>query len=219
MKMRKIFVVSIFLLISSFVYAAPFGLKMGMTIAEIAQECEEYPAFVEEGIYSVTPLKKHPLFSTYYVYVHDNVGLYQIWAISDSITCNKYGTELQNAFNNVKDRISKTYGTPRVINKVDPAISSFLQEDEYWFLTLKEGSRQLSAIWGERVELVDDLFGVILTCIPESKCLQIIHSDMLSMMLLDCITELGYLDGRGRLVLAYSFSNAQSVEDEQDEVF
>lgn len=197
MKMRKIFVVSVFLLISSFVYAAPFGLKMGMTIAEIAQECEEYPAFVEEGIYSVTPLKKHPLFSTYYVYVHDNVGLYQIRAISDSITCNKYGTELQNAFNNVKDRISKTYGTPRVINKVDSAILSYFQEDEYWFKTLYEGSRQLAAIWGEKVELADGLVSVILNCVAES----------------------GYYDGRGRLVLFYDFSNAKSVEDEQDEVF
>ena len=197
MKMRKIFVVSVFLLISSFVYAAPFGLEMGMTIEEIAQECEDYPAFVEDGIYLVTPLKKHPLFSTYAVYVHENVGLYQIRALSDFITCNRYGTELQNAFNNVKDRVAKTYGNPRVINKVDPAISSFLQEDEYWFRTLREGSRQLSAIWGEKVELADGLVSVAL----------------------DCVAESGYSDGRGRLVLYYYFSNAQSVEDEQDEVF
>lgn len=195
--MKKIFVVFVFVLLFSFVYAAPFGLEIGMTIDEIAAECEVEPEFVDDGIYLVTPLKKHPLFSTYAVYVHENVGLYQIRAISDFITCNKYGTELQNAFNNVKDRVAKTYGNPRVINKVDPAISTYLKEDEYWFYTLEEGSRQLSAIWGEKVELSDGLVSVAL----------------------DCVTNSGVYDGNGYLVLYYVFFNAETVEDEQDEVF
>ena len=29
-------------------------------------------------------------------------GLYKILAISDSVTCNKYGTKIQNAFNHCK---------------------------------------------------------------------------------------------------------------------
>ena len=195
--MKNFFLIFTLILNSLFIYAAPFGLKMGMSIDKIAELCEESPVFIENDTYLIVPVKKHPVFTNYVVYVNNKTGLYQIRAFSDYITCNNYGTEIQNAFNIVKDRISKTYGNPRVINKVDPAISSFLQEDEYWFRTLREGSRQLSAIWGEKVELADGLVSVAL----------------------DCVAESGYYDGRGHLVLYYYFSNAQSVEDEQDSVF
>ena len=193
-KMKKLFLALIFGLLSTFIYAAPFGLKMGMTIDEIAEQCEEEPSFVKDDIYWVKPIKSHPLFSYYAVYVSEKTGLYQIRAISDSVTCNKYGTEIQNAFNSVKDRISKTYGKPRIINKVDSTISSFLQKDEYWFQTLKNGARQLSAIWGENTELTDNLISVALDCVADN-----------------------YEDAH--LVLYYYFTNSTSVEDEQDSVF
>ncbi len=196
--MKKLFFALIFGLLSAFIYAAPFGLKMGMTIEKIAEQCEEEPSFVKDDIYLVKPIKKHPLFSYYAVYVNEKTGLYQIRAISDSVTCNKYGTEIQNAFNSVKDRIAKTYGKSRIINKVDSAISSFLQKDEYWFRTLKDGSRQLSAIWGEKTELADNLVSVALDCVADND---IYH----------------YEDAH--LVLYYYFNNASAVEDEQDEVF
>ena len=196
--MKKLFLALIFGLLSTFIYAAPFGLKMGMTIEEIAEQCEEEPSFVKDDIYLVKPIKKHPLFSYYAVYVNEKTGLYQIRAISDSVTCNKYGTEIQNAFNSVKDRIAKAYGKPRIVNKVDSAISSFLQKDEYWFRTLKDGSRQLSAIWGEKTELADNLVSVALDCVADND---IYH----------------YEDAH--LVLYYYFTNTGAVEDEQDEVF
>ena len=196
--MKKKFLALIYGIISTFVYAAPFGFKMGMSIDEIAEQCEEEPSFLKDDVYHVKPIKKHPLFSYYAVYVNEKTGLYQIRAISDSMTCNKYGTEIQNAFNTVKDRIAKTYGKPRIVNKVDSSISSILQKDEYWFSTLKDGSRQLSAIWGEKTELADHLVSVALDCVADND---IYH----------------YSDAH--LVLYYYFDNANSVEDEQDEVF
>ena len=192
--MKKLFLTLIFGLLSTFIYAAPFGLKMGMTIDEIAEQCEEEPSFVKDDIYWIKPIKSHPLFSYYAVYVSEKTGLYQIRAISDSVTCNKYGTEIQNAFNSVKDRISKTYGKPRIINKVDSTISSFLQKDEDWFHTLKDGARQLSAIWGENTELTDNLISVALDCVADNY------------------------EG-AHLVLYYYFPNSTTVEDEQDSVF
>ena len=105
--MKKLFLTLIFGLLSTFVYAAPFGFKMGMTIEEITEQCEEEPSFVKDDIYLAKPIKKHPLFSYYAVYVSEKTGLYQIRAISDSMTCNKYGTEIQNAFNSVKDSYPK----------------------------------------------------------------------------------------------------------------
>ena len=194
--MKKLFFALIFGLISTFIYAAPFGLKMGMTIEEIAEQCEEEPSFVKDDIYLIKPIKKHPLFSYYAVYVSEKTGLYQIRVISDSVTCNNYGIEIQNSFNSIKDRIAKTYGKPRIINKVDP--TSIWKDDKYWFQALKDGARQLSAIWGEKTELADNLISVALDCVADND---IYH----------------YEDAH--LVLYYYFTNSTSVEDEQDSVF
>lgn len=153
------------------VFTAPFGLKMGMTIDEISAQCEEDPSFMKDDVYLIKPKKSHPLFSYYAVYVNQKVGLYQIRAISDSVTCNKYGTEIQNAFNSVKDRIAKTYGKPKIIDKLDPNIHSFLQKAEHWFQNLKDGSYQLSAIWGEKTQLADDLETVALDCVADTDFL------------------------------------------------
>ena len=195
--MKRLFLAVLFIIGATFTYAAPFGLKMGMTIDEIAEQCEDEPSFLQDDVYLITPIKKHPLFTYYAVYVNESTGLYQIRAVSDSIQCNQYGTELQNAFNNLKDRIGKTYGKPRINNKVDSNISEYSRDDKHWFMTLKEGSRVLTAIWGEKTDLPDDLFEIGL----------------------DCVADSGYLGGKGHLLLYYYFNNALSVEDEQDSVF
>ena len=195
--MRKLFLVMMFGLISTFIYAAPFGLKMGMTVEEIAEQCEEEPSYFEDDIYFVKPIKKHPLFDYYAVYVNEKTGLYQIRANSSPITTNKFGTELKNAFNSLKDRIAKTYGKPKVTDKYSNASDSYHQQDEYWFYSLREGSRELSAVWGYNSALSDELKSVALECTVSS----------------------GFYDGTGQLVLYYYFKNASAVEDEQDEVF
>ena len=195
--MKKLFLVLLFGFVSAFVYAAPFGLKMGMTIEEIAEQCEEEPSFVKDDIYLVKPIKRHPLFSYYAVYVNEKTGLYQIRAISAPITSNKFGTELKNAFTNVKDRIAKTYGKPKINDRYNNTADSYYQKDEYWFYSLREGSRELSAVWGYNTSLADNLNTVALEC---------------------SITS-GLYEGTGQLVLYYYFNNTSSVEDEQDEVF
>ena len=188
----------IFGIISAFVFAAPFGLKMGMTIDEIAEQCEEEPSFFKDDIYIIKPIKKHPLFSYYAVYVNEKTGLYQIRAISESVTCNDYGTEIQNEFNNVKDRIAKSYGKPRIINKVDSSLSDYMKQDKNWFYNLRNGAQQLSAVWGEKTPLADDLDSVAL----------------------DCVADTGAFSyDKAHLVLYYYFNNSDLVEDEQDSVF
>ena len=100
------------------IFAAPFGLKMGMTIDEIAEQCEEEPTFVKD--------------------------------------------------------------------------------DKYWFQALKDGARQLSAIWGKKTKLTDNLVSVALDCAADTDALSY---------------------GKAHLVLYYYFENAAAVEDEQDDVF
>ena len=195
--MKKKFLTLIFGLLSTFIYAAPFGLKMGMTIDEIAEQCKEEPSFVKDDIYWIKPIKNHPLFSYYAVYVSEKTGLYQIRAISAPITSNKFGTELKNAFNNVKDRIAKTYGKPKITDRYNNIAASYYQKDEYWFYALREGSRELSTVWGYNSSLADNLDTVALECSVTS----------------------GLYEGNGQLILYYYFNNTSGVGDEQDSVF
>ena len=186
-----------FSLLSFIAFSAPFGLKMGMTIKEIYEQCDDFPSFVKDDIYLIKPKKSHPLFDYYAVYVNDKTGLYQIKAISASISTNQYGTELQNAFNNVKDRIAKTYGTPKIIDTIASDVSAFDRKDKYWFMTLKDGARELYALWDDNSTLTDNL----------------------EIIVLDCVADSGYLSGESHLMLRYFFRNAKDVQDEQDDVF
>ena len=159
--MKKIILVFIISFLSYTVFSSPFGLKMGMNLEEIREACEEEPSFVKDDIYLINPVKKHPLFIQYYAYVNEKTGLYQIRARSESIKCNDYGTEIQNSFNMVKDRIAKVYGKPKVINKVDSSLSEYIRSDQYWFYNFKHGAQQLSAVWGEKTNLPYNLSNIV----------------------------------------------------------
>ena len=195
--MKKIILVLILILFPVILFASPFGLKKGMTLEEIAEQCETEPEFIEDDIYSITPIKKHPLFTTYYVCVNKKTGLYKIQAITNSISTNQYGTELKEAFNDIKDRIAKTYNKPIITDRLIKTVNSYYQKEENWFYTLQEGSRELSATWGTSEELKDDLDIIKLYCIASS----------------------GLYKGYTRIYLTYTFNNTSEIEDEQDSVF
>ena len=74
---------------------------------------------------------------------------------------------------------------------------SYYKKEEYWFYSLREGSRKLCATWGENADLADDLDKVVLNCIVSS----------------------GLYEGTGQIVLGYRFKNSMTVEDEWDSVF
>ena len=195
--MRKFTLLVLTQILSFCVYAAPFGLKMGMTLDEITEQCEEEPSYLENDIYIISPVKKHPLFEYYGVYVDEKEGLYEVRAISYPIKSNKFGEEIKKAFSNIKDRITKTYGRPKVTDRYENSEDSYHKKDEYWFYSLREGSRKLCATWGKNADLADDL----------------------DMVVLDCTVSDGFYEGTGQIILYYYFKNAYSVEDEQDSVF
>ena len=174
--------------------ASPFGLKMGMSLKEIEKVCTSKPVYVKDDVYLIKPKKNHPLFESYLVLVDNSKGLYQIRAISSSVSTNRYGTELQNAFDDLKNRVSKTYGVPYILDEVDP--KSAYKENDDWLHALKEGARTLAAIWGRNEPLKDHITLISLEC----------RSDKASL-------------GSGYLILYYYFENANKIEDEQDSVF
>ena len=178
------------------IFAAPFGLSMGMTLDEITEACVgSKPVHIENDCYQIYPAKTHPLFKQYAVFVDSKHGLYCIKAVSEEISTNDYGTEIKNAFTEIEGRISKTYGKCRLIDELSS--DYFATSEQYWVSQLADGARTYAAIWesSTRNKLNDDL---------------------------DCVciyTNAKRFPKTGWIILEYDFNNMQAVKDAQDDVF
>ena len=193
---KKFLLVSVLFLFSGLLFAAPFGLKMGMNLEEIKDACGgKRPENVQDDCYRIYPEKNHPLFEEYYAYVDEVEGLYYIKAVSARISTNKYGTELKEKFNEINSRISKSYGTASINDVVEDKSAYHAQYDEFWLEAIDEGSRRLFSIWKK-----DE---------PMKDCLEFVHLYATS----------NYLRNFGYINLEYRFTNASAVEDSQDDVF
>ncbi len=196
--MKKIiFTILIFTFAFSISFAGPFGLSKGMSVEEVSKLSEEGyepTSFTSDDKYIFIPKKKHDLFKIYAVFIDKEKGLYAIGASSEEIETNDYGTELKNSFNAMVKRLSKIYGTPKIIDRVDS--NSIFKNDNYWFSALKQGARELSATWekGEKG-----------TNLPEDLDKVIIH------------VQAGEFNS-GFVMIAYRFSNAAEVQEKQDDV-
>lgn len=195
--MKKACVYCFVLFVAAALNAAPFGLKMGMTMQEVKEASSgvtlrSIPDL--KDAYSFVPAKTHPLFSQYVVQINDTVGLYGIFAVGDDMKLDNYGTQIKDAFDNIVERVSKTYGTPLITDTLAP--DTMWKDDKYWTNAFHDGARKLSAQWPRKAtdKLSDDLYRVAIAA-----------------------TSTGY--NTGRIVLGYSFNNSKSVQDEEDDVF
>lgn len=194
--MKKLFLLLILLSAQILLFSAPFGLSMGMTLDDLTEACDgAEPIHIEDDCYYVFPVKKHPLFKHYVVFVDDDEGLYLIKAVSDDISTNDYGTEIQNAFSEIKERISKTYGRPSIIDEIES--DCVFKDDRDWVRSLEDGSRMYAAIWesSAKNELKDDLNNVSIYASAKNY------------------------PPTGWIILEYEFNNMQAVQDAQDDVF
>ena len=196
--MKKRFLVGFLIFLTFSAFAGPFGLRMGMSLDEITDVCNGVePVFIEKDFYSFTPVKTHPLFKYYYIHVDPAEGLYCIRVLTDDIKPNEYGTELKDSFAEIKNRIEKVYGKPRIVDEIDP--NSYYKDDNEWFRALAQGARRYFAVWetSNKNKLKDDLelVGIMAkTYGPD-------------------YSPVGYI------ALEYYFLNTESVEDSQDDVF
>ncbi len=191
---KKLLLIALSLAIPFSIFASPFGLRMGMTLEQITEVCGGIvPNHNENDSYFIKPTNNHPLFKYYLVYVDEEIGLYYIKALTDEISSNDYGEEIKSAFENIKDRISKNYGNPKVIDEV--ASDTIWSDEEYWFYALQHGARTLTAIWGiENPIAKDDIEYIGISAKYSSY-------------------------RKGIILLEYRFKNYSQIEDLQDSVF
>ena len=146
--MKKLFLILLFTLLPFTIFAGPFGLKMGMTLEEVTEVCDKKPQLYREDIYYITPIKKHPLFEKYVIFVDKEKGLYSIIALSEE---DYSRTVIDNTYTEIRVSISKTYGSSE---KVDVGIS--LKDKKYSSI----GTYYYCEKWEK--ELKDDLSCILL---------------------------------------------------------
>lgn len=175
------------------IYNGPFGLDMGLSLDDVKQVCKV--KHLENDAYEVIPPKKNDLFETYIVWIDSEYGVHGIRAISEQIITNDHGTELKSRFENIVRSIENKYGRYK---KVDSNSNRIFGEAQYFMYTLREGSRELAAIWAKKhlSQLPDNIAGISVEVVPEN-----VFSDA------------------GYVILEYGFSNSETVKAKADSVF
>lgn len=192
--MKNAFVFSLLLGISFSVYAGPFGLEKGMTLEQITDVCGSVPKHISDDRYLVSPIKKHPDFENYIVWINGTNGLYYIKAISREIKTNGYGLELKSLFSNIETSLSKIYGKSTITDELDP--QSVFKGDDYWMWTLSQGARSFFATWKNSYKppMPDSITSIVLYATAETSAY-------------------------GYVMLEYEFDNNAKVEEEKSSVF
>jgi hypothetical protein len=164
----------------------PFGLWMGMNLAELGTEAIE----VAPAKYRVsTVLKPHSSFEYYVLQITPQHGLAWIKAIGHTINTSVYGLELKTAFESMEKKLSATYGKGE---KTDILLhGSIWDEPKDWMQSLLNRERILMTQWSaaHKSSLPETLSSVALVC--------------------------GVIDtGNGYISIEYSFENAEESEAE-----
>jgi len=146
-KMKKLVLLLILSLFPVFVFAGPFGLKMGMSLEELTAACIEEPEYIADDRYYIQPKKSHPLFDGYVAWISETNGLYYIKGISRKIKTTNYGTEVKQEFSKLLSPLEKKYGKFKKVDRLEKDVLSYKRGEKYWMQTISEGSRTYEAHW------------------------------------------------------------------------
>lgn len=113
--MKKVSLLFILILMTNMLFADPFGLKMGMTLQEIKEKCGgKEPEYGGLGVcYKIEPIKKDKVFVGYTAYVNDNIGLYGLWACTET----EVGKDSEPVFNYICSALKSYYGKPSEVGE------------------------------------------------------------------------------------------------------
>ncbi|MDR2887915.1 MAG: hypothetical protein LBV26_07955 [Bacteroidales bacterium] len=193
--MKKTFTVLILLGVFCIpsVLAGPFGIDMGMSLAQVKAVSKTEPVHVQDDVYEITPPKTNDMFETYYVRIDPEYGVYWLKAIGKDVNTNNYGHELISVFNSLAESIEKTYGNYEKIDRREVGLGNI---PDFFMKALEDGARTLGALWQKEYgsTLPDEIETIAITVEALSE-------------------DLGYV------ALEYSFSNTAKVKAKADSVF
>ncbi len=231
---------SIFLMILGIpsVFAGPFGIDMGMSLAQVKAVSKTTPKLIQDNVYEITPPKTNDMFETYYVRIDPDYGVYWLKAIGKGLYTNGYGDRLKTTFESLVESIRKTYGEE--LYRVDELKEGSIWGDSERFMyALQHGDRDLYAMWSK----FDENSGIfILNSLMKDPDYKdrvvdyIAKSDTTAFKALVTEKALQYKQMpddiasiyvgakaestiKGYVILEYSFSNEADVKAKTDSVF
>jgi hypothetical protein len=154
----KHFLILSYMVLSSLVLAAqtaklegPFGFERGMTRSQVVSAIGSQAVRTEKGntLVVTTAPKPNQRFGSYALAISPTEGLLKVLAIGKTIDTAEDGSEVRNAFNEVKEGLSGMYGAARIFDFC-PDDQTGCKGDAYWMMSLKLKSRKLAAFWDFR---------------------------------------------------------------------
>jgi len=145
--------------------SGPFGLRMGMTAAEIRQVVDVKPMEPEQRplvLQTKRLPRHHDAFEGYLLIVSEKVGLCKIVGLGETIAVKPEGKELRSAFENLEEAIERKYG--KHLTRDELEAGSKLTDKKQWMQSLHGKERYLAAFWDaeERSTLSDDIAEIVL---------------------------------------------------------
>jgi hypothetical protein len=143
----------------------PFGLRMGMSAAELRKvadlkvvEPEQRPLVLQTERLP----RHHDAFEGYLLIVSDKVGLCKIVGLGETIAVKPEGKELRSEFEDLEKAIERKYGKHLTRDELEPG--SKLSDKKQWMASLHGKERALAAFWDaeERSTLADDIAEIVL---------------------------------------------------------
>jgi hypothetical protein len=121
--------------------AMPFGLKKGMTNAQLGATELSKPGFYK----LVQVPKPHPDFEAYIVQVGPTTGLCWVKGVGKNVSTSVYGSELKVAYNDLRDQVGATYGQYEEMDFL--RAGSIWDEPKDWTMAMLKKERYLMSTW------------------------------------------------------------------------
>jgi hypothetical protein len=127
---------------------AAFGLKMGMTLAELKAITTFNPVQKTSGGYQAESLPNGDAaeFRSYGFFVSPKQGLCKVFGIGKTVDTGSDGSDLRMVFQRVEDRLKAKYGPPTLAADYLNS-GSIWHEPNEWMMALKLKERQLATFW------------------------------------------------------------------------
>jgi hypothetical protein len=146
--MKKLFLITIGILLAATTWAGPFGIDMGMTIDQVKAVTTSGPIELNPGVWEIKPKKTHPDIETYLIYYHEGFGVTGVRAISKDIISSSYGTELKSRVEAIAGSLSTIYGKPTKEFDFVPRGALWNEAHEY-MMSLRMDERNYIKFWDD----------------------------------------------------------------------
>jgi hypothetical protein len=184
--MKKLFLITIGLLLAATTWSQAFGITMGMNLDQLAGISSEAPQKVSDGYYQVYPRTTSPKIEFIYVQYSEKSGVGAIKLISKEFVTNSYGQQIRDNVDEFASMLERTYGKPQIYNQLFSG--SIWNRPTDWTMALYKQERAYIYFW-ENMELPNNLesIGIMGKAQPF---------------------------GNGYFMVEYNFTNGKQVADE-----